>query len=95
MSLRKSVAKRLHVWILVSLFVLVPKVLYITALVIVPFLPFAAGAKLAIASVLIVVAEVVFFGLAFFVGKEVISRYRGYIDPRRWHAYRFTSQRLP
>ncbi len=84
MSTRELIAGRLRVWILVSLFVLVPKVLYITALVIVPFLPFAAGAKLALASVLIVAAEVVFFGLAFFVGKEVISRYRGYIDPRRW-----------
>jgi len=84
MSVRKSVTERLRVWILVSLFLIIPKVLYVTALGIVPFLPFATGVKVAIATGLIVAAEVVFFALAFFVGKEVISRYRGYLDPRRW-----------
>jgi hypothetical protein len=32
----------------------------------------------------VVAAEVVFWGAALFVGREVISRYRRFFDPRAW-----------
>jgi hypothetical protein len=70
-------------WLLVFLLVVVPSALY-TVVPVVPFLPLSTGAKILLASGLVVVAEAVFLGAALFVGKEVVSRYRRFLDPRHW-----------
>lgn len=67
---------------LVVILVVVPTVLY-AAVAVVPFLPLSTGAKIWLASGLAVAAEIVFWGAAVFVGKEVVSRYRRFLDPRR------------
>jgi hypothetical protein len=70
-------------WILVIILLVVPGALY-AAIPVVPFLPLTAAQKIGLSSGLVVVAEVIFWAAALFVGKEVISRYRRYFDPRAW-----------
>jgi hypothetical protein len=70
-------------WILVIVLLVIPGALY-AAVPAVPFLPLTTAQKIGLSSGLVVVAEVVFWGAALFAGKEVISRYRRYFDPRTW-----------
>ncbi len=70
-------------WVLVVVLLVVPGALY-AAIPVVPFLPLTTAQKIGLSSGLVVVAEVVFWAAALFVGGEVISRYRRYFDPRAW-----------
>jgi hypothetical protein len=70
-------------WILVVVLLVIPGALY-AAVPAVPFLPITMAQKIGLSSGLVVAAEVVFWGAALFVGKQVISRYRRYFDPRAW-----------
>ena len=70
-------------WLLVLLLLVVPGALY-TAVPVVPFLPLTTAQKVGLSGGLVVAAEVVFWGAARFLGKEVISRYRSLLDPRAW-----------
>jgi hypothetical protein len=47
-------------------------------------LPLTTAQKVGLSGGLVVAAEVVFWGAALFLGKEVISRYRRLLDPRAW-----------
>jgi hypothetical protein len=70
-------------WILVIVLLVVPCAFY-AAVPVVPFLPLATAQKIGLSSGLVVVAEVVFWVAALFAGREVISRYRRFFDPRTW-----------
>jgi hypothetical protein len=70
-------------WILVIVLLVIPGALY-TAVPMVPFLPLTTAQKIGLSAGLVVAAEVVFWGAALFVGREVISRYRRFFDPRAW-----------
>ncbi|MGB3684141.1 MAG: hypothetical protein WA990_16810 [Rubrobacteraceae bacterium] len=52
----------------------------------VPFAPPPAGTKVKVRLVpaLVVLAEAIFRVAAIFSGAEAVSRYRRYLDPRRW-----------
>lgn len=50
----------------------------------VPFLPLSGVWKVGVASGLAVAGEVAFWGAALALGREVVRRYRGFLDPRRW-----------
>ena len=70
-------------WLLVLLLPVVPGALY-TTVPVVPFLPLTTAQKVGLSGGLVVAAEVVFWGAALFLGKEVISRFRRLLDPRAW-----------
>jgi hypothetical protein len=70
-------------WILVIVLLVVPGALY-AAIPVVPFLPLTTAQKIGLSSGLVVVAEVIFWVAALLVGREAISRYRRYFDPRAW-----------
>ena len=70
-------------WILVIVLLVVPCAVY-AAVPVVPFLPLTTARKIGLSSGLVVVAEIVFWIAALFVGREVISRYRRLFDPRTW-----------
>jgi hypothetical protein len=69
--------------LLVFFLVVVPGLLY-TAVLGVPFLPLGTGTKVGISAALVVAAEGTFVISALVLGKEVVSRYRGSLDPRAW-----------
>lgn len=50
----------------------------------VPLLPLAAGWKVGIGTAIVVVAEVAFWLSALILGREVVWRYRRYLNPRNW-----------
>jgi hypothetical protein len=78
-----STVSKKRVWILVIVLLAIPGALY-AAIPVVPFLPLTMTQKIGLSAGLVVAAEVVFWGAALFVGKEVISRYRCFFDPRAW-----------
>jgi hypothetical protein len=51
-------------------------------LFVVPFLPLSIAEKTTINIVLAVVAEVCFWISVVLLGKEVVTKYRGYLNPR-------------
>ena len=69
--------------ILVIALPVIPGVLN-AALPVVPFLPPTTAQKIGVSAGLVVAAEVDFWGAALFAGKDVISRYRRFFDPRTW-----------
>jgi hypothetical protein len=75
--------QRWRPWVLVVLLLVVPGALY-SAVPAVPFLPLTTAQKVGLSAGLVVAAEAVFWGAALFLGKEVISRYRSFFDPRTW-----------
>ena len=70
-------------WILVIVVLVIPGALY-AAVPVVPFLPLTTAQKIGLSAGLVVAAEVVFWGATLLVGKEGISRYRRFFDPRAW-----------
>ena len=72
-----------RVWLLVLVLLVIPGALY-AAIPVVPFLPLTTAQKIGLTTELVIVAEAIFWGAALFVGKEAISRYRRYFDPRTW-----------
>jgi hypothetical protein len=76
-------APKTRTWVLVVVLLVVPGALY-AAIPVIPFLPLTTAQKIGLSSGLVVVAEVVFWAAALFVGREAISRYRRYFDPRAW-----------
>ena len=69
-------------WLYVFFLVVVPGLFY-AAVLGVPFLPLATGTKIWVSAALIVAAEATFVVSVLLLGKEVVSRYRRYLDPRR------------
>ena len=70
-------------WILIVVLLVIPGALY-AAIPAVPFLPLTTAQKIGLTTGLVILAEAIFWGAALFVGKEAISRYRRYFDPRTW-----------
>jgi hypothetical protein len=70
-------------WVLVVILLVIPGALY-AAFPVVPFLPLTTAQKIGLSSGLVVVAEVVFWVAALFVGREMISHHRRFFDPRTW-----------
>jgi L-amino acid N-acyltransferase YncA len=53
-------------------------------LLVVPFLKLQTSVKLTLVPVIIIVGEVAFWAGTFFLGKELVKRYRNYLNPLRW-----------
>lgn len=68
----------------VGIALLVASAVLWAAVLAVPFLPVAMGWKVGIGSGVVVVAEVAFWISALILGREVVARYRRYLDPRTW-----------
>ncbi len=58
-------------------------VVYSAALII-PFLNLRTSLKLALVPAGIVIGEVAFWGGAFFLGKELVKKYKAHLNPLKW-----------
>ncbi|MFX4261550.1 transporter suffix domain-containing protein [Pelotomaculum propionicicum] len=65
------------------LLVILSCVLY-AGLILVPFTPYTTGTKAAISSALVVSGEASFWLGALILGKEIVTKYRSYLNPVRW-----------
>ena len=52
--------------------------------VIIPFVPFSPVIKAAAISGTVIVAEILFWIGALFVGKEVAAKFKRYLNPKNW-----------
>jgi hypothetical protein len=67
---------------------------WVAILFIVPFLPLDISQKTAINVVLVVVAEVCFWLSVLLLGKEVVTKYRRYLNPRYlWKMWKVFNRR--
>ena len=69
-------------WIGLALVVL--STLIFGGLLLLPFAPLSAAARLALAPLLVVAGEAAFWIGGVLLGKEVVTRHRKYLDPRTW-----------
>jgi hypothetical protein len=58
-------------------------VVYSAALIL-PFLNVPTSVKLTLVPAGIIIGEIAFWGGAFFLGKELVKKYRSYLNPLRW-----------
>jgi hypothetical protein len=63
--------------------IIISSIVYLLLLV-VPFLKIETSAKLTLVPVIIIVGEITFWAGTFFVGKELVKRYRSYLNPLKW-----------
>lgn len=51
---------------------------------VIPFLPLSTTAKTVLVPSSIIIGEVLFLIGAVFVGKEVVAKYKSYLNPKNW-----------
>jgi len=57
---------------------------FFLAIPLVPFLDFDTKAKVTISTVLLIIGEVLFWGGGLLVGKELLTKYKAYFNPKNW-----------
>ena len=63
---------------------MVLSVLLFLTLPIIPFLDLENRTKITTTTVVFITAEVTFYGGGFLVGKELFSKYKSYLNPKKW-----------
>lgn len=71
-------SKRLGIFLIVLSFV------FYGLIPVLPFLPFSTSTKIAAAPVLALLGELVFWPGGILLGKEVVARYKAYLNPCNW-----------
>jgi hypothetical protein len=66
---------------IILIIVSIPVFLFIP---IIPFLEFEAKTKITVSTIVLVVAEVLFWSGGLLVGKELFTKYKSKLDPRNW-----------
>jgi hypothetical protein len=54
------------------------------ALPVIPFLDFDGKTKVAVSTVLLVMGEILFWSGGLLVGKELVVKYKAYLNPKNW-----------
>lgn len=68
----------------VGIFLVLTSFIFYCSLLFVPFLPYTIGKKAVISSIIIVLGEISFWIGGFILGKELISKYKKYLNPINW-----------
>lgn len=58
--------------------------IFFALLAIIPFLSLERTAKITLTSVSFILAEILFYTGGFFLGKELFSKYKAYLNPKNW-----------
>ena len=64
--------------------IVVVSVLLFLSLPVIPFLALDNKTKITISTIVFIAAEVTFYGGGFLVGKELLSKYKAYLNPKNW-----------
>ncbi|MBP7331799.1 MAG: hypothetical protein BWY65_00798 [Firmicutes bacterium ADurb.Bin373] len=68
----------------IGLLLIILSFVFYGGLLLVPFTPYAAGTKAVISSALVVSGEASFWLGALILGKELVSKYKRYLNPVWW-----------
>jgi hypothetical protein len=67
-----------------GLFLIILSSLLYASLIIIPFLKIPISIKLGITPAVVIVGEIIFWIGGILVGKEIITKYKKYINPLNW-----------
>ncbi len=62
------------------------------ALPLIPFLEMETNVKVTLGTILLVVAEVVFWSGGLLLGKELFTKYKSYMNPKKWFKKKSNSE---
>ena len=68
----------------VGIFLVVMSFVFYGLIPVLPFLPLSASVKLAAVPILALLGELVFWPGGILLGKEVVARYKSYLNPCNW-----------
>lgn len=68
----------------VGIFLVVLSCVFYGALFLVPFTPYSVSTKAIISTTLVIFGEVSFWLGGFMLGREIVMKYRKYLNPRNW-----------
>jgi hypothetical protein len=78
LEVQMSWSKRIGIFLVVMSFV------FYGLIPVLPFLPFSTSMKIAAAPLLALLGELVFWPGGFLLGREVVDRYKSYLNPCNW-----------
>jgi hypothetical protein len=81
---RKSVEMQKNWKFKTGIALIIVSTLLFTSLLIVPFLDAGSKAKITITTVVIVIGEITFWVGGFLLGKELLNKYKAYLNPMNW-----------
>ena len=67
-----------------GLLMVLTSLIFFALLVIIPLLDIASGKKIWFTSFSFITAEVLFYTGGFLLGKEMLSKYKSYLNPKNW-----------
>ena len=67
-----------------GIIIIVVSVLLFLSLPVIPFLPIESKTKITISTIVFIVAEITFYGGGFLLGKELFTKYKSYLNPKKW-----------
>lgn len=67
-----------------GLFLVILSTLLFASLLIIPFLKIDNKDKISITTIIIIIGEIMFWTGGLLVGKEILSKYKSYLNPKNW-----------
>jgi hypothetical protein len=67
-----------------GLSLIILSVILFVSLPVIPFLNIENTVKIQVSTVIFIIAEITFWIGGFFVGKEILSKYKSYLNPKNW-----------
>jgi hypothetical protein len=73
-----------NIQIKIGVILMIICVIFYSAALVLPFLNVRTSVKLVLVPAGILIGEIAFWGGAFFLGKELVKKYRNYLNPVKW-----------
>ncbi|MCF8381731.1 MAG: transporter suffix domain-containing protein [Bacteroidales bacterium] len=67
-----------------GLILVIISIVFFGLLVVIPFLSIEKSNKILFTTITLITAEVLFYSGGFLLGKELFTKYKSYLNPKRW-----------
>jgi hypothetical protein len=68
----------------IGLILIIVSIIPFLSIPVVPFLNISGGAKITASTVLLIVGEILFWSGGLLLGKELLDKYKSYLNPKNW-----------
>ncbi len=68
----------------IGLILVIVSIPFFLAIPVVPFLKLGSGVKITASTVLLIIGEIMFWVGGLLLGKELITKYKSYFNPKNW-----------
>lgn len=69
-----------------GLILVIISIVFFGLLVVIPFLSLEKNNKILFTTITLIAAEVLFYSGGFLLGKELFTKYKSYLNPKKWFA---------